>query len=53
MNFIAVLQSAMYGLKYNGCTVGRIIIISFVCLVIPIVLILFAKKDMGKDGDIK
>lgn len=53
MDLITALDSAIYGLKYDGCTINRIIIISFVCLAVPLIMILFAKKNMGKDGDIK
>lgn len=53
IDFIASLKMVIYGFKYNNCSAGRIMIITLIGLVVPLILILYAKKDLRKDGDIK
>lgn len=53
IDFIRAIRIAIYGFKYDNCSVGRIVIISLIGLVIPLILILYVKKELSKDGDAK
>ncbi|HBM98241.1 MAG TPA: hypothetical protein DD413_02325 [Ruminococcus sp.] len=53
IDFANAFKSVIDGYVKYGCTVGRLIVILLIGLVVPLIIILYSKKDLSKDGDIR
>lgn len=53
IDFSAALEYVTDSFKYNGADFITIAVITLIGLGLPLVMILFAKKELGKDGDAK